>query len=412
MTGFSTDRRPDRADHPSSDRVDLSLDRSDMLGWLADYPRQLRALYPAGRKAGVAAAGPASGHGGARGASRFASCLILGTGGGSAAAAYVTSALTRLRLGVPFAVAQGYDLPAFAASALVLAVSHSGDTEETVSSFSQLAQPAGGVSAGRVIISGGGKLAAKARESGLPLVELPTGMQARAVFPGILAAILGVLDGAGLSAAPFEKEIEEAASLAGELATVWGPEATSRPGLAAVRPGPAASPGPAGFAATAASMVAAPLDLARHVRDRLLLIYGGPGATEGVARRWKNQMAECGKTLAHWYTIPEAHHDEVVGWDAPADIREHLFAVLLRDPEGEWPRIGKRLAATRRLLAEKVLDPGRVVEVAARGRSPLARAVSLCLFGDYLSCYVALLRGIDPTPVPIIVSLKEEMARG
>ncbi len=389
-----------------TDRIDFSVDHSDMLGWLADYPAQLRNLYPAGRRAGEAAAGrgPAGAVGRAGGPRRLASCLVLGTGGGSAAAAYVAASLSRPRLGVPFTVAQGYDLPAFAAGGgagapaevgavgpdgaqasspglLVLAISHSGDTEETVSSFSQLPELRAAV-----VISGGGRLTARARELDLPLVGLPTGMQARAVFPGILAAVLGVLDGAGLTAVPFGVEIEETAALAGELARTWGPraEATST----------------------------APLDLARRARDRLLLIYGGPGATEGVARRWKNQLAECGKTLAHWYTVPEAHHDEVVGWDAPAGIREHLFAVLLRDPESESPRMAKRMDVTRRLLAEKVLGPDRVAEIAARGRSPLARAVSLCLYGDYLACYVALLRGLDPTPVPVIVSLKEEMARG
>ncbi|RJQ04933.1 MAG: hypothetical protein C4551_10015 [Bacillota bacterium] len=128
-----------------------------------------------------------------------------------------------------------------------------------------------------------------------------------------------------------------------------------------------------------------------------------------MARRWKNQLAENGKTLAHWYTVPEAHHDEVVGWDAPAAIREHLWACVLRDPPAESPRMARRLDATRRLLGERV--PG-VTEVAAEGESLLARTLSLCLFGDFLSCYVALLRGVDPTPVPLIAGLKEEIARG
>ncbi len=370
--------------------LDLSADNSDMLGWLGDYGNQLRALYPAGREAGkkvVPATGPAAAPAGGKPAAPvFSSCLVLGTGGGSAAAAYVAAALGRGRLKVPFTVTQGYDLPAFArlgGGPLVLAISHSGDTEETVSSFAQL--PAGSHA---VVIGGGGKLAASAREGGFPLVELPKGMQARAVFPGILAAILGVLDGARLTDPAFGDEIEEAATLAGELAKEWGPGASP----------PSGEP--------------SPLALAGLIRDGLLLIYGGAGATEGVARRWKNQLAECGKTLSHWYTVPEAHHDEVVGWDAPAAVREHLFGAVLRDAEVESPGMRKRLEVTRRLLAEKVLSPDRVVEVAARGRGALARAVSLCLYGDYLSSYVALLRGIDPTPVPIIVSLKEEMARG
>jgi len=396
--------------------LDLAVDRSGMLGWLGDYPRQLRALYPAGRRAGQDAARQA-GQSVARGAGVFSDVLVLGTGGGSGAAAHVAGSLVRPVLRVPFVVCQGYDPPGYASGGgdgeegaapprrcgLILAISHSGETEETLAAVERLAGCGGAgptVSSAVVVISGGGRLTAQARRAGWPLVELPKGMQARAVFPGILAAILGVLDGAALTATGFEAEIEEAATLAEGLAGLWGPDGG----------GAAGSWGPVG--GTDAGEPLTPLILAGRVADRLLIVYGGAGATEGVARRWKNQMAENGKTLAHWYTVPEAHHDEVVGWDAPAAIREHLFACVLRDLAAEDPRMRKRLEVTSRLLAERVIGPERVVEVSALGRGRLARTVSLCLFGDYLSCYVALLRGLDPTPVPIIVSLKEEMARG
>ncbi len=409
--------------------LDLAVDRSGMLGWLKDYPRQLRALYPAGRRAGQDAARGA-GQSVARKAGLFSDVLVLGTGGGSAAAAHVAASLVRPDLRVHFAVCQGYDPPGYASDGgdgeevtapprgcgLILAISHSGETEETLKAVERLAGsggagaavPGGGpgadptVSSAMVVISGGGRLTAQARQAGWPLVELPTGMQARAVFPGILTAILGVLDGAALTPTGFEAEIEEAATLAEGLAGSWGPAG-----------GVAGADGEAdGVGGTDAGGPLTPLTLAGRVADRLLIIYGGAGATEGVARRWKNQMAENGKTLAHWYTVPEAHHDEVVGWDAPAAIREHLFACVLRDSAAEDPRMRKRLEVTSRLLGARVVGPERVAEVSALGRGRLARTVSLCLFGDYLSCYVALLRGRDPTPVPIIVSLKEEMARG
>ena len=396
--------------------LDLAVDRSGMLGWLGDYPRQLRALYPAGRLAGQDAARQAGQSVARGGVGVFSDVLVLGTGGGSAAAAYVAGSLVRPVLRVPFVVCQGYDPPGYASGGgdgeegvapprgrgLILAISHSGETEETLAAVERLAgcgDAGPTVSSAVVVISGGGRLTAQARQAGWPLVELPKGMQARAVFPGILAAILGVLDGAALTPTGFEAEIEEAATLAEGLAGSWGPDGG----------GAAGSWGPGG--GTGGEPLT-PLTLAGRVADRLLLIYGGAGATEGVARRWKNQMAENGKTLAHWYTVPEAHHDEVVGWDAPAAIREHLFACVLRDLAAEDPRMRKRLEVTSRLLAERVIGPERVVEVSALGRGRLARTVSLCLFGDYLSCYVALLRGLDPTPVPIIVSLKEEMARG
>jgi len=377
--------------------IDLSLDRSDMLGWLADYPRQLRELYPAGYTAGREAA-----RAGADAGRSFSAVLVLGTGGGSAAAAYVALSLTRGRLTVPFDVCQGYDPPRYASAAdgpagpdgpsaprdrhrtgpvLVVAISHSGETEETLGAYQALR--AGAADPAVVAVTGGGRLAREAAREGHPVVALPTGMQARAAFPGILAALLGVLDGAGLTAGAgdFRAEVEEAAPLLADLARDWGPEAPDPP----------------------------PLALARETVDRLLVVYGGAGPTEGVARRWKNQLAENGKTLAHWYTVPEAHHDEVVGFDGPAAVRERLHVCLLRDDAAESPKMKRRLDVTRRLLSGRV---AAVTEVEALGRSPLARALSLCLYGDYLSCYVALLRGIDPTPVPVIVELKKVMAGG
>jgi glucose/mannose-6-phosphate isomerase len=376
-----------------------------MLGWLADYPNQLRLLYPAGVKAGRDAVrrarSPAdkSRHGTE---ATFTGVLVLGTGGGSAAGAYVAASLVRSRLKVPFEVAQGYDPPAYAladgARPFIIAVSHSGQTEETLSAVSALPTSAW---SRMIVVTAGGRLLEEAARRKIPCVTLPEGMQARAVTPGIVAALLGLLDGAGLTTTGFAGEIEEAASLTAELAVAWSPAAAK----GEPRPVEAGTAGAAGTAAAAHSP--SPIQLARLVVDRLLLVYGGAGATEGVARRWKNQLAENGKTLAHWYTIPEAHHDEVVGWDAPSYIREHIYACFLRDAEAETPKMARRLDVSRDLLAKRMTG---VTDVWALGRGSLARALSLCLYGDYLSCYVALLRGIDPTPVPIIVELKREVA--
>jgi glucose/mannose-6-phosphate isomerase len=49
-------------------------------------------------------------------------------------------------------------------------------------------------------------------------------------------------------------------------------------------------------------------------------------------------------------------------------------------------------------------------EVRATGRSALARLFSLISFGDFVSVYVAIRRGIDPTPVDVITRLKAALA--
>ena len=52
------------------------------------------------------------------------------------------------------------------------------------------------------------------------------------------------------------------------------------------------------------------------------------------------------------------------------------------------------------------------MEVAAIGRSVLARLMTLIVVGDHASVYVALRRGVDPTPVPVIERLKAALAAG
>jgi glucose/mannose-6-phosphate isomerase len=46
------------------------------------------------------------------------------------------------------------------------------------------------------------------------------------------------------------------------------------------------------------------------------------------------------------------------------------------------------------------------VTITARGRSPLAQMLSVITQGDWISVYLALLNGADPTPVTAIDYLK------
>jgi glucose/mannose-6-phosphate isomerase len=49
------------------------------------------------------------------------------------------------------------------------------------------------------------------------------------------------------------------------------------------------------------------------------------------------------------------------------------------------------------------------LRVESRGTSPTAQVMSLVLLGDLVSVYLAVLRGIDPTPVEEIESLKRRL---
>lgn len=82
--------------------------------------------------------------------------------------------------------------------------------------------------------------------------------------------------------------------------------------------------------------------------------------------------------------------------------------VLLRDEPGESEQMVKRWTATREILTERA---GVCVEAWSRGRSLLARMVSLVVLTDFVTCYAALAKGIDPTPVAIIDLFKGKVGQ-
>jgi glucose/mannose-6-phosphate isomerase len=104
--------------------------------------------------------------------------------------------------------------------------------------------------------------------------------------------------------------------------------------------------------------------------------------------------------------LPEADHNDVVGWEGPSPLRGTSAMIGLRDPAGEHPQVARRFAITQDLLAEHLAFS---VDLQARGASPLARAASLFLQADLVSVYAALATDQDPTPIASIDRLKGEL---
>jgi glucose/mannose-6-phosphate isomerase len=81
--------------------------------------------------------------------------------------------------------------------------------------------------------------------------------------------------------------------------------------------------------------------------------------------------------------------------------------IFIRDKsEEEAMRI--RIEATRELMTNRSV---RSFEVRSAGKSMLARMSSIICIGDFTSVYLAVLRGVDPTPVKTIDLLKEKIRR-
>jgi glucose/mannose-6-phosphate isomerase len=225
-----------------------------------------------------------------------------------------------------------------------------------------------------VAVTTGGELAAAARDAGVPVIGVPSGMQPRAavVYMTVAALECAELAGAGPS---LRDEMDESAALLRDLAGKWGPEAGERSDAKAI---------------------------ARALEGRIPVIYGGR-LTTAPARRWRSQLNENSKIPAFYGELPEAHHNEVVGWhhsDSP------LTAVILEAP-GEHARMKARFEITAQVALAAGLE---IQRVRSHGDSALARVMSLVLLGDLVSVYLGVLLGKDPSPVDEIESLKAFLA--
>jgi glucose/mannose-6-phosphate isomerase len=145
--------------------------------------------------------------------------------------------------------------------------------------------------------------------------------------------------------------------------------------------------------------------LARKLEGRLVVVYGA-GPTAPVARRWKGQVNENAKAPAFFNELPELDHNELMGWTSLPHVTASSFALFVTDESA-----GERLLRRAELTARDYEALGVATElVAARGSSRLARLFSLVQLGDYATCYLALLYGVDPTPVDAIQAFKASLA--
>jgi glucose/mannose-6-phosphate isomerase len=147
--------------------------------------------------------------------------------------------------------------------------------------------------------------------------------------------------------------------------------------------------------------------LAIRLAGRAVLVIGAERGLAAVAQRWKGQLNENAKQLAWASVLPEMNHNEVDGFAGPKAAVGRLAVVLLREPE-EHPRIAARFAwlaaylKRRGIVAASVLVPG---EDAA------ARLLEASALGDFVSYYLALANGVDPSALPGVESLKEALRR-
>jgi glucose/mannose-6-phosphate isomerase len=302
--------------------------------------------------------------------------VVIAGMGGSAIGADLLQAFVAPHCRIPIHVWRNYGLPAFVNErTLVVLSSHSGNTEESLSAFERAVE----IGAKSVVLSTGGELSERAEQRSIPLLRFVHDGQPRAAIGFSFGLLLATVSRLGLIPDPGE-EIQDAIA---ELRA-------QQPELQAQLP-----------------VVQNPAKrLAGQLIGRWPTVIGAD-ILAPVARRWRTQISEIAKAVAQFEELPEADHNLVAGVNNPEPLFAHTMVIFLR-AASYHPRNLLRTDVTRRALMVEGFNTD-VVE--ARGKTRMAQQWTTLHFGDYVSFYLAMFYGADPTPVPAIQEMKRELER-
>jgi len=292
--------------------------------------------------------------------------VVTGMGGSAIAGSLLQSYCSAKAPNLPVFVSRDYDLPGIVdGKTLVFAISYSGNTEETLSSFKSAMRKGAKI----VVVTSGGKLRQQAEQLNKQVVLVPEGIQPRAALPYLFLPLLNVLYNSGLIPDPSEEIASTISSLKG---------------------------GASGYFERARS-------LADKLSGKVPLIYASE-RMGGVAYRWKTQFNENAKIHAFSHVFPELNHNELVGY---TKLNANYYAIMLED-EADNRRVKERVKLTKDIIGKKGVPSTQIV---IKGEYPLTRILSAVYIGDLASVYLAKLTGVDPEPVEIIEDFKKQLGK-
>jgi glucose/mannose-6-phosphate isomerase len=339
------------------------IDRQNMLAEIDGLPDQLARAYEIGITSDVTPL---------FGASDVSRVVIAGLGGSAIGADLLTAYVTDT-CRVPVIVHRDYGLPAFARGedTLVICSSHSGNTEETLDAFAAARRNGCRILA----ICTGGELATQARQAGAPVLTFIHSGQPRAAVGYSFGLLLACFVKLGLIP-------DQADLLVGAVTAMKSSQAHLRANVETVH-NPAKR-------------------YAGQLMGRWVTVFGA-GLLAPVARRFKTQINENAKAGANFEILPEADHNALAGTEHPVEVLvPHTMNLFLRAPS-DHPRNRLRTDLTKQAF---MLAGPNTDFLDARGDTPLAQMWTMILFGDYMSYYLAIAYGVDPTPIEALISLK------
>ncbi len=304
---------------------------------------------------------------------QFDNVVVAGMGG-SALSAQLANNFPGLA--VPMIICRGYDIPVFVGpKTLFIASSYSGNTEETLSALEQAEK----VGCKIVVLAGGGKLIDLAIQKSYLAITLPKVTQPRYATLYSYKALMTILCQAGLANKDsLDVELNKASHFLAEVVKWWRPDVPVKDNH--------------------------PKQIALELMGKSVVVYSGPKMSS-AAYKWKISINENAKNVAWWNQIPEFNHNEMIGWSSHPEHKPYAVVNLLSNLE--HPRIQRRFEVSQKLLSGKIPFP---INLAAQGDTHLQQLLWHIIFGDFCSIYLALLNGVNPTPVDLVEKFKLELS--
>ncbi|MEC7820043.1 MAG: bifunctional phosphoglucose/phosphomannose isomerase [Actinomycetota bacterium] len=295
---------------------------------------------------------------------KYESLLVMGMGG-SGIAGDVLKLVSNTVSTRNVIVRKDYSIPSHISeqNPFCLFISYSGNTEETISGLNDAIKN----NLDWAVISSGGQLIDEAKTHGREYIKIPSGLQPRNAFGYLTQAVCRFVDnneGTNITSRIQEETNEDIDE----------------------------------------ELFSSAHNLAKEMKRKTCLIYGGTPMTRLVASRWKTQINENAKSRAFVGDIPEVHHNEILSWDSdPEFSMENYHLVMLRDEPNEHEQIIKRFNYTEKLLEKKV----SYSSIKSSSKDIFGALMYLILLGDLISIYLAEELGIDTMNIDTIEELKK-----
>jgi glucose/mannose-6-phosphate isomerase len=303
--------------------------------------------------------------------SRNISAVLICGLGGSAINGDLLSDFLSDETKIPIIVNRNYDLPKFVnKNWLIIISSYSGNTEEAVSCFEQALE----LNANIVTLSSGGKVEDIAKHNSIQHIKLKSGFQPRYALGLSFFTLLKIFQELNLINKQ-DKTVEA-------ISRLWkkkGEEYSKENNLA--------------------------LEIAKKMVGFIPVIYSSE-MLSSTGYRFKCQLNENSKLHAFHHVIPEMNHNEIIGWETQKEKQFNSKIIILHDIDYH-PQIKKRYFIFSELVASKGVE---VIKLSSRGKIFKVRIMDLIYLGDWISFYLALLRGKDPSEIDFIHEMKKRLA--